>query len=646
LWAAGSVFLLWLQNRKGAGRPVPATTTRWWVLLIALFGARAAFSDSVAYSVSWMVRLVAAYAVYGFFFRLSTPELLRKFSSTIVVLAAGAAAVSMVFIVVPPVYFMPLMNVLYSTYGHSHLADFLLFVLPIAVFVVIEKQNQRTQTTLGVLLVGFFLTFARGAWMLFGLFFLIVLLRRPPKEKRALLLPSAAAAGVALVGLMVLQVFSSTPWGRQLPGWISRQTKKPPIVSDVRIGYWKQAVDAIGERPWFGSGPGTFYLQSRRLQEAPNSYSWFAHSFPLEQFVEVGVVGAIPLLLFVIASMWWIYKKTSRDSAHGPLCRPLWWGAVLVLAQSLFDFNLNYLYLWLLLWATLGILSGATRKIESNERRKLRWTRVFHWGLVGFLFFYYGSWIVSKLFISAGNNSTKAFLVAPYQRETTLAFLAKQKAAGSQLSSVEKNLIMYFYQKDPDALLATAPLLDVPTAVRLYTTSFALDPNPPDILQRHRAYLEFLIEHNKPEKIGPELRALVRASLPSFFAEQSDSIPLDDLSLVFSYRKETIGLLYSTLNRQSGFSKLFYFIGLEVVDKHPVLTKRLWTLARDFSPQWSYFHIELASLENHIFQSNQGSLEALGVCMDHVDAGPHCSRYLKFSLPMPGYFKKDIFSII
>ncbi|MBI3577085.1 O-antigen ligase family protein [Candidatus Gottesmanbacteria bacterium] len=641
LWAVGALVFLWLSNRKSSQRTPPLAVSIVWIVIVGLWMVRAVFSDSVAYSLSSFVRLVAAYGVYGFFFQFTTAEKLKKVSSALLVLAVSATAASVFLIVLPPIPAMPLMNVLYSTYGHGHLADLLLFILPIAVFAVLEKPNLRTQTVLVSLLVGFFLTFARGAWLLFALFVFLIFLRRPLKGSKALFLPTGAALALALGILFFLRGLSSTNLGRQLPSWLSRQTQKPPIVSDARLRYWKQAIEALGERPWFGSGPGTFYLQSRRLQEAPNSYSWFAHSFPLQTLVEVGVIGAVPLLLFVIGSVWFIYKKIPRTQSHGFIYQSFLWGVVLVLAQSLFDFNLDYLYLWLLLWATLGGLSGSVCKKENGGPLFWEIRPVF----VGFLLLYYGSWVASRLLFATG-DLRRAFLVAPHQRETALAFLSEQKTNRNALSPTEKNLITYFYQKDPDVLLASAPLVNTPLAIDRYTASFSLDPKPADALQQRRSYLEFLMQQNKPEKIALELRVLARATLPLPFAEQITNIPLYDPSLASSYRGDIVGLLFSTPKKQRAFSKVFYSLGLEAMNKNPAITKQLWKLALDISPQWSYFHIELASLEAYVFQKDAASSRVLHDCMRHLFPRDHCRRYLQSPLPRPGFFKKDILLIV
>ena len=88
---------------------------------------------------------------------------------------------------------------------------------------------------------------------------------------------------------------------------------KPSVPSDNRLEYWRQAIEAIKERPLFGSGPGTFYLLSRRLQSAPNSWSWFAHSFPLQTAAETGLVG-LSIFLFLICVLFPGFVGARRGS--------------------------------------------------------------------------------------------------------------------------------------------------------------------------------------------------------------------------------------------------------------------------------------------------------------------------------------------
>jgi O-antigen ligase len=69
-----------------------------------------------------------------------------------------------------------------------------------------------------------------------------------------------------------------------------------------RISYWTAAFDAWKQRPWLGSGAGTFFAASASFQ-AINDGTIFAHNLPLELAVELGIPGLLAsLLLYGIAA--------------------------------------------------------------------------------------------------------------------------------------------------------------------------------------------------------------------------------------------------------------------------------------------------------------------------------------------------------
>ena len=91
----------------------------------------------------------------------------------------------------------------------------------------------------------------------------------------------------------------------------------------------------IGVRPLsrqgsdHGSGldPERFPLNPEDFQARPGSYSWFAHSFPLEILVETGVVGFV---LFV--TVGWMIIKNMRGEKEN---KGVLWAIGLTLLYSL-----------------------------------------------------------------------------------------------------------------------------------------------------------------------------------------------------------------------------------------------------------------------------------------------------------------------
>lgn len=334
-WALGILMMYgvrYYQRGKLDLRPPPRLIGWAWAALILYFVILIPFSDSAGHSITATIRLIEAYLIYVMFATIASETTIKWFTKGLLFVGVVATLASFVFFSLPSLArFLPPMNLLYASYGHNHLADLLLFVFPIAII--------QPWLLLILFAVGMTLAFARGAWLLLIFYLLFLVWRSKNRTMRRVGLFIAAATTAVFLFVSLTSI-------RGIP-------QKPSLLEDGRWEYWRQAVEAIKERPLFGSGPGTFYLQSKRLQAAPSSYSWFAHSFPLQTTVETGVVGLV-MFLFLF---WNVFRKSKRS--------PLLWGTVLVLAYSLYEFTLDYAVMWLLLWAVFGALTKMNTQTQK-----------------------------------------------------------------------------------------------------------------------------------------------------------------------------------------------------------------------------------------------------------------------------------------
>lgn len=100
--------------------------------------------------------------------------------------------------------------------------------------------------------------------------------RVPLRALLAVAVAGAVAAAVAWVVLGDTSTLTSTGGG----------------FGHGRISYWTAAFDAWKQRPWLGSGAGTFFAASAPFQ-AINDGTIFAHNLPLEVAVELGIPGFV-----------------------------------------------------------------------------------------------------------------------------------------------------------------------------------------------------------------------------------------------------------------------------------------------------------------------------------------------------------------
>ena len=403
-WALGILMMCgtrYYQRGKLDCRPLPHPIGFAWMALLFYYVVVTPFSDSAGYSITATVRLIEAYLVYIMFATVSSERATSLFTKGLLFVGVVTTLASFVFFLVPSwVSFLPPMNLLYATHGHNHLAGLLLFVFPVAIGLVDRKRNVGTIGILVLFVIGLILTFARGVWVLLVLYLIFIYLKNKSPYLKKVALVGATILVVVFIALSLLSRNGVGTALTQKTPPLARLIQKPSLLADGRWEYWRQAVEAIKERPLFGSGPGTFYLQSKRLQAAPSSYSWFAHSLPLETVVEVGVVG---FSLFLVL-LYLVFRRANTN--------PLLWGTILVFMYSFYEFTLDYSSMWLLVWAALGVLT----KHGAQTPIRLKINAGVPAAALGILVLFYLS-AIGSLGASALDNKTLAFFLAPYNME-------------------------------------------------------------------------------------------------------------------------------------------------------------------------------------------------------------------------------------
>ncbi len=607
-WALGILMMYgirYYQRGKLDLRPLPRPVGIAWMVLILYYIILTPFSDSAGYSITATIRLIEAYLVYIIFVTVSSERATSLFIKGLLFVGVVATLASFVFLLVPSwASFLPPMNLLYATYGHNHLADLLLPIFPLLIAQLQHKQSKLSWFLLIFFTVGILLTFARGAWILLVCYLLFLVWR-------------SKNITVRRVGLLVAAVIIAT---FLLVSFRGIPTQKPSLLADGRWEYWRQAVEAIKERPLFGSGPGTFYLESKRLQAAPSSYSWFAHSFPLQITVETGMAGFS--LFFIL-----LYLVLRRVNAN-----PLLWGTMLVFMYSFYEFTLDYISMWLLVWAALGVL------IKHNVQRPTHLKTVISALIVLALFYVSG---VGSLGASVLGNKTIVFFLAPYDANITKGLLGEREEGGAVVKAATPVIVNFFHKRDPEISFALAKALpdEEEGKRRYFLNSIQLDSMNTGY---YKDTIEYLEKQGDKKEMVKLLVKIIKALSPSVVHDDPALLKVitekDVVDIIFS----KVGVWRQTNNPTLGLSKILYFTGLDLLTVAPDKTRLLWRLTRDLSPEWSYFHIELASLESHAFVDNAGAAVTLRDCKKHINSAKHCGMFKADSLPFVGSMTENI----
>lgn len=631
VWAC-EVLLLYaiyfLQNRKL--RVLPRALRAAWATLLGYCVIRTVFSDSVGYSISTTVRLLDAYLVYRLFYSLADKKNAWHGGLGVMLVGAVATIASFVYILFPRfIPSLPQMNLLYASYGHNQLAGLLLFGIPLVITRGVPVPTWCKKTLLVLFLSGMVFSFARGAWMLLAAYFafLLVTKRLVGKFNTSIVIVFIAA----VTGLLVTMFLLAPRFAHGPPilnnDWLYKQTIKPPVY-ETRVQYWLQALRAIRERPMFGSGPGTFYLQSKRLQRTPLSYSWFAHSFVLEQLVEVGLIGVVLWgILFVVQGRLLI---RSRDHA-------LLSGVILTFLYSLFEYNLNFLVIWLLFWAALGLLLGAVVKPDERHTGGRPWVMYLSLFVVGA---YYASSFTSFLF---SKRAETVFLIAPYDTDNALRFLDEKAKNKSSLTKTETFFLRVFHKNDPEAALSLAEILDPPETIRQYEIFLKNDPKNKKAAEIYREYMKTLLFEQDNKKIGKAVENYLLLVLPDTNKEEILTLDLSEQERIF--RKENLDPLFERSEPRIAVSKTLYLTGLSVSEKSPKTAEKFFMAAAKLSPEWSFYYIELAALYWERIRNESAAEGALAWCRSHKNDGTQCENMSTRTLPALGFYRNAILSI-
>lgn len=359
----GGITLLWAIALYCGMKLAPLSKTTYflWIALFAATLISTLLSDSAGYSLSWDARLCMGFLIYYLFYSLSNQKSLRTFAGGTIVVALLALVAAGAYSYIPFLTKrVPAMSILYSSYGHNPVSVLFLFVIPLIIEDGIVLRAWLRKVLLIIFLVGALLSFARGVWALLVVYLIFQLgtkRLRGPFYKAVTAMFICGVAGLLITMFVLTPLLNHTSW-RQDNGLLYKQTIKPSPY-DNRIYYWEQTLRVIQERPIFGSGPGTFSLESQRLQTAPNTSSWFAHSFLLETLAGIGFVGTIPLgiLLFYLGRE--IVSRYARGNRNTNVRydKGLSYGILLIFIYSMYDFSMDYIVVWLFFWATLGVLT-------------------------------------------------------------------------------------------------------------------------------------------------------------------------------------------------------------------------------------------------------------------------------------------------
>lgn len=256
------------------------------------------------------------------------------------------------------------MNFLVRSYGHNHYVAFLLLILPMVWWRILNTAKsqlfgQRFKIYLEIYLIlsSYLLVLISlsrlGLLIAVAQFIIIFLLNKPNFAKirqRKILFSLVKSVIFLFIFISLLFVFLSfsISSNNQKNCFLKLYRKDlcVSITENSRLFYWRQAWLTFKNYPVFGYGLNTFKDASYRFPAVIKQHSSYAHNIFLHNLAEMGVLGGglfILLILYIYYKSFLIVKKSKNN-----INKFLYLGACSSLFNALFDFDWHFFGIFLL----------------------------------------------------------------------------------------------------------------------------------------------------------------------------------------------------------------------------------------------------------------------------------------------------------
>lgn len=381
----------------------------WWVAFLAWLGISTLFTHNLPMSLHNIVAYCFAAVVFVFFLGVKPSFLKREWLLIgLGILCGWLTAISTFFLFFPKTArILPGMNLVFSTFGHNHIAVIMVLILPAAWWVALIHGSWRRWWYFFLPLVAtltLMISFSRVATAvavvetlaIVGLYLAYRFQQtksalktkttsqplprwRQMMTAKTLMVAAGAAALIVMLGIK-MGISIVTPTDQKLcPAPIFKKELCKPLKDELRPKYWQASWDAVVANPWFGYGPGTTYLIVQRYRFNPTFLTTYTHNQFLQQFGETGLIGGV-LFLGLMGSLWWRSLLTvtqpvpaaSKDKKRGSsrMVKPwftleqmLFLGVTATYVVANFDIDWNFIAAYTL---TLVLLVAILRSSEQR----------------------------------------------------------------------------------------------------------------------------------------------------------------------------------------------------------------------------------------------------------------------------------------
>lgn len=248
-------------------------------------------------------------------------------------------------------YFIPVMKSFFIINGRiggffQYPNTFALFLLIGCVVLYMHRDfYTNSNVFLLILLIGIILTGSRAIYILTAIMLIYVMKNNPKYIKKILIFVTALILIVALINLLKIDIK------------VLKRLTQFSFSSSTLLGrmlYYKDGIKVLLSRP-LGLGYLGYYFLEPSIQTGVYSIR-FIHNDLLQIALDIGIIPCIMFIYIIISSLFSQNVKKENKIILG-----------LIIAHSLFDFDLQYIAIFLILILCIDIYDGKKTKFISID---------------------------------------------------------------------------------------------------------------------------------------------------------------------------------------------------------------------------------------------------------------------------------------
>jgi len=562
-------------------------------------------------------------------YRYATKETLIYFLKATLWFSTFAIISATVFLFFPQIYEYHQMPLLMGTYGHNMVIIPILFSCAASAYLYLETKKSWYFLFFLLFVVGSILSFSR-AGLLAETVVIVGLIISGWKVRGHIPQRHAVIAGIMIMGLCILLLIPYKNVSKEYK-FANARIKVQNLLGN-RMQYWSQAVNAFKEAPLWGHGPGTFYIQSLRLEQKVAGAVDSSHNLFLDFLTEMGIFGTVLVLLLIGAVMYpVIFSIRKQKSPSHIYAVALLLGIASVVLQTLADVSLNFFIPSLLMWATIGTVAGEASGGQKKGKSDLVVVRVIQI-------------ILSFLILVAGGDQLLPYLPGfsceHIRTDELYSCFLYDSQKNKSVTQTDISIDEVLHKKNSRILyvlgLKETELENFAAAKRLLSEAVI---NHPFNRYIYSAYFSLLAKQ-EPRRLGNEVETMscktfdppLCARVRSWQLGSETFLPA--LTWVYTGKEDDIVV--------QEYAVLFYRLGLYFLRTNPEITKDVWTFIRDAHPGWGPFHSELASFYEYTLNDHTKAVAVLEACQTNKAAASECKLRLTEGLSPPGSLESVI----